>query len=147
MSFTYSTKELQILEQMLEKKLFDLKAAQASAKSPPGEFDELSLTTNILKFVQYLVNRELSSMGFWRQSPLSDPPYTYGYGSVTPSVSSVTLGTLETSTICENCRAKNPTHTHCVHKAVSADYERGHDFGDCDFGLSIEQIKAIKVEK
>jgi hypothetical protein len=149
MSFTYSTKELQLLEQMLEKKLFDLKVAQASAKTPPGEFDELSLTTNILKFVQYLVNKELSNMGFWRSPPLSDPPYTYGYGSVTstggaimPSVASVS----DTSTICENCRQKNPSHTHCVHKAVSGDFE-AHDLGDCDFGSTIGKIKAMKVEE
>jgi hypothetical protein len=152
MSFTYSTKELQNLEQMLEKKLFDLKVAQQGAKTPPGEFDELSLTTNILKFVQYLVNRELSELGHWRKnplSPLSDPPYTYGYGSVTstggavmPNVSSVS----DTSTICENCRQLNPTHTHCVHKVVSADFD-AHDLGDCDFGSTIGQIKAIKVEK
>jgi hypothetical protein len=145
MSFTYSTKELQNLEQMLEKKLFDLKVAQQGAKTPPGEFDELSLTTNILKFVQYLVNRELSQMGFWRQSPLSDPPYTYGYGSVTSTGGAVMPSVSDTSTICENCRQLNPTHTHCVHKVVSADFE-AHDLGDCDFGSTIGQNKAIKSE-
>lgn len=140
MSFTYSSKELQELEKMLEKKLFDLKVAQSSAKSPPSAFDELSLTTNILKFVQYLVNRELSNMGFWRQSPLSDPPFSYGANSY-PNISSIDSVVTTTSTICENCRQKNPTHTHCVHRMACGDFE------DCNFGTVADVTKAASVPK
>jgi hypothetical protein len=142
MSFTYSTKELQELEKMLEMKLFSLKAAQQSASAPPGELDELSLTTNILKFVQYLVNREMTDMGFWRQSPLAATPYTFGYGSY-PNVSSISVSLADTSTICENCRMKNPSNTHCVHKVTCGDVQ---DYGDCDCGTNVDAFKAVKAE-
>lgn len=150
MSFTYSTKELTELEKMLELKLFSLKVAQANKSLTDDQTFEMNLTTNILKFVQYLVNRELTNMGFWRSPAMSDPTfsgYGYGYGSypntVPSAVPSMPSVSIDSATICENCRMKNPSNTHCVHKVKCGDAQ---DYGDCDCGNTIEQIKAIKVE-
>lgn len=112
MSFMYTSKELHHLEKLLEKKLFDLKSAEQSAKEPPSEFSELTLTQHILKFVQYLVNKELVE--------LSTPSHlAFDYTQSINGVGRV-LENRDTSTICENCRQKNPSHTHCVHRVMSS---------------------------
>ena len=147
MSFTYSTKELQELEKMLELKLFSIRVGQANKTLTDDQLFEINLTTNILKFVQYLVNKELTDLGHWRAPAMTDPPLAYTYGSypnTLPPVIMAPPGVVVTSTICENCRQKNPTHTHCVHSCVGSDAQ---DYGDCDFGKTIEEIKAIKTEK
>ena len=150
----YTTKELQHLEKILEKKLFDLEIAEQNAKTPTNEMSELSLTKNILKFVQYLVIKEMSQFGFLKPtdpssgvgvgSGLLDSFYDYGYGTggsvPMPNTSSFNI---DTSTICENCRMKNPQQTHCVHRCISA-----CDGGMMtDFGLSHETTKANKPEE
>lgn len=101
-----SLTELQNLENMLKLKLEKLK------QHTPTEDSVLS--ESILKFIQSLVKAKITVR--------MQPHYSVASPYLANSVNSAPVQhTYSYSTICTNCKAKNPTHTHCAHAFLASD--------------------------
>lgn len=125
MSSKYTTQDLVLLEKLLEKKLFTLAAARQKVMKSPEELEELELTTQILKFVQHIAQREVRELRFEELHPhttfhksSTDPALTSGVDMTFVGVPQPLKIVQEQpqETICTNCKQKNPYATHCVHR-------------------------------
>lgn len=114
MSSMYTPDDADRLEQLLEKKLFSLAALRQKPGKTIEELEELELTIQILKFVQHLAQKEGREIRY-RQLMPSAPDYFHQ----SVSTNAVSIDT-SVSTICTNCKQKNPSATHCVHNMYSA---------------------------
>lgn len=114
---TYYTKQdLEMLENWIQKKLVSMDTTNNT--TPSYEYSEVNLSRAILKFVQHLVQQERNKISYY--TPYTPDPYVPGYnlGVTSPSYSTYTVSD-NTKTICDQCQAKNPSATHCVHKVTA----------------------------
>jgi len=109
----YTTKDLELLKSWITMKLDSM----PKCTSPLEQYSETNLSRAILKFIQHLMDKEQQKI--YNQSHYSDP-YIGSY-NLTPNGPSYGISwTTNTDTICAQCKAANPSCTHCIHKVGSS---------------------------
>lgn len=122
-NFSISRTDLEQLQKLLECKLTQLQELQQKNKNTDSD---VNLTEGILKFVQFLVNKEISLASNYYTPTTVTPYYRVVPQTATPIYNNTSTTSSSDSsvgkpmTICSNCWAKNPSHTHCTHMLSSA---------------------------
>jgi len=110
----YTKKDLELLLSWIQTKINSMPDT-----TTPDQYSEANLSRAVLKFVQYLVEKET----FWARlndrSYYTPDPYigSYNLAPQQPAYS-ISVSNNTSPTICDACKQKSPTATHCVHKVV-----------------------------
>lgn len=99
--------ELSLLKSFLEIKINKLNESKDSAD--PNSYSELNLSKLMLKYIQSQVQQDADACV--RYTQVNSSPnnyYNYYTSEVIPAVDC-------TKKICQKCKEKNPTHSHCIH--------------------------------
>ena len=89
---------------------------QSMDKSPAtDDYSELNLSKEILAYLKYSVDRELEVLKVMDgpQPSIHLPTFPYQTHTTTQHTTPY-----KTETICEQCKARNPQNSHCIHKMI-----------------------------
>lgn len=109
----YTKKDLELLSKWITFKLDSM----PKCTTPLEEYSETNLSRAILKFIQHLMSKEQQKLD---NSYYSSPdPYISSYNLSPNNPSYGVSWTINTDTICPQCKAANPSCTHCIHRVSS----------------------------
>lgn len=109
----YTTKDLELLRSWITMKLDSM----PQCTTPLKQYSETNLSRAILKFIQHLMEKEQQKID--SQSHYSPDPYISSYNMSPNQPSYGITWTINTDTICAQCKAANPSCTHCIHKVTA----------------------------
>jgi hypothetical protein len=108
----YTKKDLELLKTWITTKLDSM----TKCTTPLEQYSETNLSRAILKFIQHLMDKEHQKLD--NQSYYSPDPYISSYNLSPSSPSYGVTWTTNTDTICAQCKAANPSCTHCIHRVT-----------------------------
>lgn len=108
----YTKKDLELLMSWITMKLDSM----PKCTTPLEQYSEANLSRAILKFIQHLMDIEHQKIH--NRTYYSDP-YLSSYNLSPNNPSYGVSWTTNTDTICPQCKAANPSCTHCIHRVRS----------------------------
>jgi hypothetical protein len=109
----YTKKDLELIRSWITMKLDSM----PKCTTPLEQYSETNLSRAILKFIQHLMDQEQQKID--NQSYYAADPYIRSYNLAPQQPAyGISVSNNTSPTICDVCKQKSPTSTHCVHKVV-----------------------------